>query len=118
MKPDSTQVRSPIMVAEELAHQLGPTLALHEIVRYAAWEWKEKQEHYTGEDAHAWFEELPGSCYVWADHDYEAVHPVDAMLLGLIDRMEEAFFTLRGAVEKWGPEIADQSAAQDGEVAR
>lgn len=97
---------------EDLRRQMGPALALHEIVRYAAFEWGNKSPAERADCIGSWFDQLPGAEYPWIPDDYMAVGPVAALLLGMIDHFERAFSDLCRAVEahyEW--EIREERAA-------
>lgn len=91
----------PVDVANELKRRMQPAAVLKEIITGAAFKWSVAGNHHSdGDDnAHAWFEQLPGETYgAETDPDYRGLHPVDAILLGIADQFQEAFDDLCRAV--------------------
>jgi hypothetical protein len=83
-------------IAGEIQRETLPTVALLDIIRGQVQKSPERED----DNSHEWFEGLPGGSYPWNRTWYDGhVHPADALLLGIIDQLEDALMDLCRAIE-------------------
>jgi hypothetical protein len=82
-------------IASDIQREIHPTVALLDIIRGQAENSVESED----ENSHKWYEDLPGGSYPWTETWYDGhVHPVDAILLAIIDQLEDAVRDLCRAI--------------------